>query len=217
MNNEELILERLGHLEKQIAPLGESARALGELREDLAPRVSELVQTLIVELADVEADFQLEDLLRLTKKAMRNVRNLDFSLDQLKNLVDFALTAEPLLKSSVPQVIYFLDELERKRVFHMFGILLETIKTIGETYTTEDMDQIGGGLVRLLGVMKKLTTPQALDLLEKAADIPSKVDISQAKPAGPIQILRAASDDQVKQGLGVLLELTRGLALLKAG
>ncbi len=44
MNNEELILERLGHLEKQIAPLAESARALGELREDLAPRVSELVE-----------------------------------------------------------------------------------------------------------------------------------------------------------------------------
>lgn len=125
MTTEELILDRLDRLESQIAPLTASAKALGELREELAPRVNEAVQALIVELADVEADFQLEDLLFLIKKMMRNIRNLDFALDQMKNLIDFALTAEPLLKSSVPQVISFLDDLEQRGVLapapHRYG------------------------------------------------------------------------------------------------
>ncbi len=89
----------------------------GELREELAPRVNEAVQALIVEMADVEADFQIEDLVFLIKKTMRNTKNLNFLLDQLKNLIDFALTAEPLLKSSVPQLISYVDHLEQHGVF----------------------------------------------------------------------------------------------------
>jgi hypothetical protein len=61
MTTEQMILDRLDRLETQIAPLAASAKALGELREELAPRVNEAVQALIVELADVEADFQIKD------------------------------------------------------------------------------------------------------------------------------------------------------------
>ena len=114
MTTEQMILDRLDRLESQIAPLTASAKAIGELREELAPRVNEAVQALIVELADVEADFQLEDLVFLLKKMMRNIKNLNFVLDQMKNLIDFALTAEPLFKSSVPQAIAYLDDLERQ-------------------------------------------------------------------------------------------------------
>jgi len=215
MNNEQLILERLDALEKQVAPLAESARSLGELREDLAPRVNEAVHALIAELADVEADFQLEDLLFLIKKAMRNVNNLSFTLDQLKNLIDFALTAEPLLKSSVPQMIFYLDDLEQKGVFRILNTALDVLKKIGETYTAEEMAQIGDGLVRLMGVSKKLTAPESVDFLDKAAELPAQVDIAGAKAVGPIGMLMAMSRRQAREGLGVLLELTKSLAVFK--
>ncbi|MCP4689072.1 MAG: hypothetical protein GY859_13545, partial [Desulfobacterales bacterium] len=159
MKNEEIILERLDRLEKQIAPIAGSARAVGELREELGPRVNEAVQALIGQLEEVESDFQLEDLLYLIKKAMRNVNNLSYSLDQLKNIIDFVNTAEPLFKTTVPQAILFLDELERMGVFNIFRICMDTLKRISETYTAEDMEQFGNGLVLLLGVAKKLTTP----------------------------------------------------------
>ena len=89
MTTEELIVHRLDHLESLIQPLTALARAAGELREELAPRVNEAVSALITELADVEADFQVEDLVFLVKKLMRNINNLNFALDQFKNLVDF--------------------------------------------------------------------------------------------------------------------------------
>ena len=161
MNNEELILERLDRMENQLAPMVESARSIRELKEDLTPRVNEAVQALIVELADVEADFQLEDLLYLTKKAMRNVNNLTYSLEQLKNLIDLANTAEPLLKTTVPQVILYLDNLERKGVFHLFKVCIGVMEKLGDRFTPEDMDQIGDGLVQLMGAAKKLTTPRS--------------------------------------------------------
>lgn len=215
MNNEELILDRLDRLEQEIAPMAESARSIMELREDLTPRVNEAVKALIVELSDLEADFQSEDLIFLIKKAMRNVRNLIFLLEQLKNLTDFALTAEPLLKSTVPQIIYYFDDLEQKGVFRIANTALEIIQKIGETYTEEDLEQIGEGLVKLMGIAKKLTTPEALTLLDNAAELPAKIDLSRAKSAGPFSMLWAMGNKEVKEGFGVLLELTKGLAALK--
>ena len=37
MNNEQMIVERLAHIESQLTPLTESVRALNELKEDLTP------------------------------------------------------------------------------------------------------------------------------------------------------------------------------------
>lgn len=216
MNQDALILDRLDRLEQEIAPMADSARSISELKEELAPRVNEAVKALIEELADIEADFQLEDLLFLMKKALRNVRNLSYSLDQLKNLIDFTLTAEPLLKSTVPQVIFYMDELEQQGVFRLLNSSMDIIKKIAETYTTEDIAQIGDGLVKLLGTVKKLTTPDALELLDRAAEVPAHVDFSRAKPAGAWGMLWGMGNPEVKKGLGVLLELTKGLAVLKA-
>ncbi|NQT71041.1 MAG: DUF1641 domain-containing protein [Desulfobacteraceae bacterium] len=167
MNNETLIMERLDRLEQKIDPVANSAKSIKELQEQLAPRVNEAVKALIIALADLESDFQLEDLVFLIKKVMRNIKNITFALEQLKNLIDFARAVEPLLKSTVPQIIQTFDELEQKGVLRVF------------------------------------------------TDLPAKLDFSQAEDVGLFGMLRAASDKEVQTGLGVLLELTRGLSALK--
>lgn len=216
MNNEELILQRLERLEEQMAPVAAMARSAGELREEMTPRVNEAVQALITELADVEADFQVEDLIYLVKKMMRNIRNLNFALDQMKNLIDFALTAEPLLKATVPQAILEIDKLEQSGVFRLMNTGVQVLKGIGSSFTAAELEQVGGGLVRLGAILKKLTAPAALDLLERAADLPARVDLAGARPVGLFGMLGAMGDQDIQRGLGVLLELTKGLALLRA-
>jgi len=217
MNNEQVIMERLDRLEKEIFVLTDTARSLRELRDDVTPRVNETVQELIKGLVEIEADFQLEDLTFLMKKVLRNIRNMTWSIDQLKNLVDFLRTVEPLLKSSVPQAIAHLDMLEHQGVFQIMASMFGVLQKIAQTYTPRDIDQIGNGLVDLVGVAKKLTAPQALNLLHRAAEIPVTVDLSQAKEVGPFGMVFALGNSEVKQGMGVLLELTKGLSLLKNG
>lgn len=167
MNNEALILERLERLEQAIAPVTDSAKSVKELKEQLTPRVNEAVQALIVELADVEADFQLEDLTFFIKKLMRNVKNLTFLMEQLKNLIDFVQAVEPLLKTTVPHIISAFDQLEQK------------------------------GLLRIV------------------TKFPAKVDLSRADEVGLFGMLQALREKEIRQGLGVLLELTRGLSAVK--
>jgi uncharacterized protein YjgD (DUF1641 family) len=217
MKNEQVIMEQIDHLGQEIATLTDSARALRELRDDLSPRVNETVKILIEQLAEIEADVQFEDLVFLFKNMVRNVRNLTWSVDQLKNLIDFLRTVEPLLKSAVPQAITYLDKLEQQGVFRILASMLAVLEKIGETYTVEDIEQIENGLVPLVGVAKKLTTPEALNLLDKAAEVPARVDLSQARAVGPFGMLFALGNSEVKQGMGVVLELTKALSLLKNG
>jgi len=212
MEKEKEIMLRLSYIEDQLAPLEESAKALKELREDVTPRVNEAVRALIEELADIEADFQIEDLVFLIKKTMRNVRNLIFVIDRMKNLIDFATTAEPLLKSTVPQIIAKLDELEQKGVFRILNSMMVVVNKIADSYSPEDIEQIGEGIVGLLGAVKKLTSPQSIEFLDKLSEVPSKVDLSEAKSVGIFSMPWTMADKDVKKGIGVTMELLKGLA-----
>jgi uncharacterized protein YjgD (DUF1641 family) len=217
MTNEELILERLDRIEAQLAPISQTASGIKDLREDLIPLSGQAFRLLIRELEDVESSFQLEDLLTLFKRALRSVKPIIFSLEQLENIVDFIETIEPLLKSAVPQVINYLDELEQKGVLRIITATLDVRAKIATAYTAEDIDQIGDGAVALLGLAKKLSDPTTAEFLEKIADLPSKVDLAGAKPVGPFGMLGALSSKEARQGLGVLMELTKAMGSLKNG
>ena len=215
MTKEELILERLDRIEAQLAPLTDTASSVKELRDDLIPLSTQAFKLMINELEDIESGFQLEDLLDMIKTIMRSVKTITFSLQQMQNIVDFVTTIEPLLRSSVPQMINYLDDLEQRGVLRMYTAMLDVRAKIASAYTAEDIDKIGDGAVALLGLAKKLSDPQALAFLEKMAEMPSRVDLSQSKDVGPFGLLSAASNKEVKQGLGVMMELTKAMGKLK--
>lgn len=217
MTTEEQILERLDRIEAQLAPVSASARGLNELREDLIPLSGQAFRLLIRELEDVESGFQLEDLLALMKRSLRSVKHMQFALEQMENVVDFILTIEPLLKSSVPQLINYLDDLEQKGILRIIQSTLDVRAKIAAAYSPEDVDQIGDGLVALLGLAQKLGDSKAQAFLGKMAALPSKVDLEKAKPVGPFGMLGALSSKEARQGLGVLMELTKAMGDLKNG
>jgi uncharacterized protein YjgD (DUF1641 family) len=173
------------------------------------------VQLLIKELEDVESGFQLEDLMEMFKQMLRSVRNITYSLKQIENIIDFVTTLEPLLRSSVPQIVSYLDDLEQRGVFRIINATLGIRAKIAEAYSPEDIEKIGDGLVALLGLAKKITDPQALEFLEKVAEIPAQIDLASSKELGPFGLLWASSRKEVKEGLGVLIELTKGMGRLK--
>ena len=41
-------------------------------------------------------------------------------------------------------------------------------------------------MVRLAGSLKELTEPRSIDFLEKAAELPGKIEVATARPTGPI-------------------------------
>jgi len=217
MTTEEQILERLDRIEAQLAPISQSASTLQELKEDLIPLSGQAFRLVTRELEDIESGFQLEDLMAMVKRTLRSVKHITFSLEQLENMVDFIITIEPLLKSAVPQIINYLDDLEQRGVLRIITSMLDVRAKIAEAYSAEDIDQIGDGAVVALGLAKKLSDPKTAEFLEKFAELPSKVDLAGAKPVGLLGMLGALSSKEARQGLGVLMELTKAMGSLKNG
>jgi len=215
MNNEELILQRLDRLEAKLAPMSETFKSMMELKEDLTPLVNRGFKVLIEELQDVEMAFQLEDLFRLIKQGLRGIRNFSWSLEQLESLIDLLKTLEPLLKSTVPQLIHYLDDMEQKGVFRTYGAMLSVRAKVAKQYSPEDFELMSDAFTSLLGLLRKLATPEVQALLQRVVEIPVGLDLGSSQSVGPVGLLKAAYSDDVKQGLGVMIELTKAMGKLK--
>src|SRR5271165_5049362 len=116
-SREDLLWERLDRMEGQLQTLVKAQQSQAELKADIAPLMNSAVRLLIDELGVMESDFQLEDVYALMKQGMCSLRNLTQALETMGNLFDLWNSMEPMLKSAVPNLINYMDNLERKGVF----------------------------------------------------------------------------------------------------
>ena len=215
MSDDKHILERLDRIESLLVPLSESAKGIKELKEDMNPLIRQAFQVLTRELETVESSFSLEDIVLLVKTALRNTRNLIFALNLLQNITDLVYTMEPQLKMAVPRIINYLDGLEQGGVFRIINSMMGVRAKMAAAYTAEDIDKIGDGLVVLVGLAKKLGEPKARAFLEAVAQLPTEANLAECKPVGPMGLLSACRSCEVKEGLGVIVELTKTMAKIK--
>lgn len=219
MTNEELILqklEKLDRLEEQLAPIIEGHRVRSELISDLTPLGKEAMHALTRGLQEVETSFQLEDVQDLLKALARNTRNITYALHQFEGIIDFIKDLEPLMKSSVPMLISYLDAMEQKGVFRILKIwIVDFREKIAAEYGAEESERIIDGIVAFIGLAQTLSDPKAVEFLGKLSALPSLVDIDNAPKVGPVGLAMSATGDEMKEGLGVVLELTKALGKLK--
>jgi uncharacterized protein YjgD (DUF1641 family) len=224
MNNDEKILERLARIEErlegvsrletQLAAFSRPFENLSDLGRDLSLLMEPSVRKLTEEMVEVEIGFQLEDVFALIKRLLPSLRYLTWSLEQLENLVDWWQDMEPVMKIAVPKIIDYLDSLEQKGIFRINGAVIEMYGKIAATYQPEDIEAMGDGFVRMHGLVRKLSNPRLIQFLEKLADVPAEVRLEEAKPVGPMGLAWKMRSQECRQGLGVMLELTRALGKL---
>ncbi len=227
MTTEELLLERLARIEDRLDGVARMEAQLAaftgpwenvqDLGRDLSLLMAPAVRKLNEGMAEVEVGFQLEDFFALIKRLLPSLKYLTWSLEQMENLVDWWADMEPLLKVAVPKIVDYLEQLEEQGIFRINGAMLDMYTKIASHYTPEDVATIGDGFVQFHGIVKKLANPQLIEFLEKLVDLPQEVHLEEVKPVGPYGLLWKMRGPECRQGLGVMLELTRALGKLKAG
>lgn len=216
-SKEDLLLERLDRMEGQLQTLVQAQQSLAELKNDIAPLVNSAFKIVLDELGTVEAGFELEDLFALLKQGLRSIRNLTQALEMLENVFELWNSLEPLLKSSVPNLINYMDNLERKGVFRTYAAMLEVRAKVAAHYDAEEIAAMSDAFVLLLSMLKKLSDPQMIDFINRVLELPLAVRLEEAKPMGPLGVLSAMGNKETRQGLGVAVELTKALGKLSQG
>jgi hypothetical protein len=158
-SQEQMLLERLDRMGEQLQTLVKAQQGLAELKSDLSPLLNSAVKIVIDELGMVEAGFQLEDFFDLLRRGLRSIRNLTQALEMMENFFDLWNATEPLLKSIVPNLIKYMDNLEQKGVFRTYSAMLEVRAKVAQHYPSEEIAAMGDSFVVLLSLLKKLSQP----------------------------------------------------------
>jgi len=131
-----LINEKVDQITSQIAFLTEQAeiqqrraREFDELKADLIPIGNQLIHLTINELEEIGTDFELEDLLFLLKRVLRNTHLIMSMMDRFESLMGIADEVEILGKQVFSSTVEALDKLEQTGLFTEAGDIINTLTT----------------------------------------------------------------------------------------
>jgi len=205
---------KLDLLTTQVALLTDEAQQqqrrrqeLQELQNDLTPIASDIFRISVNELEEVENYVQLEDILRLFKRLLRNTHNLEQMLDQLESTMAMFQEISPLTQDGFMTLMTRLDEAERKGYFAFVRGGMGVMDKVVTSFSEEDIDQLGDNVVLILNTVKEMTQPEIMNLVRQSAEI-----IREEEPpedVSMLSIMRQLNDPAVKRGLSKTLSVLR--------
>ena len=218
MMDQTLALEELNRkvdtLTTQVAFLAEEARVeqrrrqeWDELKSDLTPVASEVYQLSVRQLDEIENYVQLEDIIRVSKRLMRDTRNIEQMLDQLESLADLTREFGPISDGVFLSVMTRLDEMERKGYFAFLQGGMEIMDQIVTNFSEEDVRQLGENIVLILETVKEMTQPEIMTLLSSSAHVIREDDVPE--DVSMFAILRQLNDPAVRRGLAKTLNVLK--------
>ena len=206
----DLLAAQVQYLAEQarVAELARQERA--ELMQDAAPIARDAIQLAGEHLQEIEAYVKPADLVRLLKKLARAAPYLETLLDELDGVKDLVEIAGPIGKEALGKAEAVLDAAERKGYFVFARGGLQIADHIVNSFTEEDVRQLGDNIVLILRTVKEMTQPEVMNFLR------STVAVAGQELEGPVDIsyralFRQIRDPNVRRGLALTLRMMRGI------
>jgi uncharacterized protein YjgD (DUF1641 family) len=203
--------QKLDRLARQVEFLTEEARRQkrrqqewDELKDDAIPVFNELFRLSVQQLAEIEPHAQLEDVLRLFKRLLRNTRNLEQLLDQLESFMDLWHDLSPLSQGAFLALMNRLNELEQKGYFVFLQGGLDMADRIVTSFDENDVRQLGENIVLILQTIKEMTQPEIMTMLRNTATV---VRDEEPVDTSLVSIIRQLNDPAVRKGLAKTLKV----------
>lgn len=211
--------QKLDMLTAQVAYLTEQARLAQqerESRDDLVdtamPIAREAMDIVTRELHEVQEEIRMEDLLRLSKKLLRHVPQLEMLLDQLDTLSDLLATVGPISREMITKLTELMDELDRKGYFAFArggGRLVDNVVT---SFTEEDVNRLSENIVLILNTVKDMTQPEIMSFIRNTLLL-AEEEVSKPVNTSMFSILRQMQDPAVRRGLALTLRILRAIGV----
>jgi len=211
--------QKLDALSAQVAYLTEQARIAEQEREarsDLVdtamPIAREAMDIVTRELEEVQEEIRMEDLLRLSKKLLRHVPQLEMLLDQLDSLSDLLETIGPISREMITKLTTLMEELDNKGYFAFARGGTRLIDNVVTSFTEEDVNRLGDNIVLILNTVKDMTQPEILSFVRNTLLL-AEEEVSKPVNTSLVSILRQMQDPDVRRGLALTLRVLRAIGV----
>ncbi len=170
------LTEQVAFLTEQAESQQRRAREFDDLKADLIPIGNQLVNLSIRELEEIGTDFELEDLLHLIKRVLRNTDLILVMMDRFEALMGITDEVELLGKQVFSAIVEELDRLESNGTFTEGGELLSSLtdgETIGDLNRALQAFKAEpeGSVPSLFSILKEFTQPESRRGLSRLINI----------------------------------------------
>jgi uncharacterized protein YjgD (DUF1641 family) len=210
-NEVALLHQKVDRLTEMVEAQYRRQLQIEELAQEVFPIANHAVKLTIDELDEIGGDFQLEDLLYLLKRLLRDTRMLIKLLDRLEAVSQLGDEVELLGKQVFNNVVEALDRLEREGYFTFAQGGWRIIQKIVNEFTEEDVNALGDNIVTILKTVRNMTQPEIMALANNAIDA-IRQDDSAGENISLWHLIREMGDPQVRRGLARTLNIVKALA-----
>ena len=183
----DLLTAQVSYLSEQ-AQLAERQRMeRAELVRDITPLADQAFSLAVEQLEEVQEYIDLNDLLRLFKRLLRNGRNIEKMLDQLESLADLLETVGPLADDAFGKAVDIMAALEAKGYFAFARGGTKLLDNLVTSFSEQELCQIGEFTSRSLVEVKK--------------------EINQPMDVSYMGLVKQMRDPAVRRGLSLTLRV----------
>lgn len=201
-----LLHQKIDYLTAQVEEQRKRQQGFEELKQDMLPIVNHLIKLSIDELAEIGMDFELEDLLFLLKRLLRDTRKFILLLDRVDALMDLADEVGLLGKQMFSNAVENLDRLEREGYFGIARGGWHIVERLAQEFSEDEIKDLGDLAVSTL---HSVAQPDTLRLVSQAAQA-----IQEPEPdrVSALFLIRQLADPQTRKGLARMLNVVKALS-----
>jgi uncharacterized protein YjgD (DUF1641 family) len=216
-NDVALLHEKIDTLSSQVAFLTKQAEIqqrrqqdFDELKQDMIPIANHMIKLSIDELAEIDPEFEIEDLFYLLKRILRNVPLILSMFDRFEAVMGITDEVELLGKQVFSTVVENLDQMERTGYFSFaregFGILEQIVTEFSE----DDVKALGDNIVTILTTVRNMTQPEIMALANNAIGAIQEVPPEMETPS-ILSLFRELSNPKTRRGMSRMIHLLQVL------
>jgi uncharacterized protein YjgD (DUF1641 family) len=206
------IHQKLDFISDQMKDYQRRQNEMTELKNDLSLIAKDVFDAAVEELEDVAPYFDSADLIHLSKKVLRNTKNLSRLLTQLESAEDLFNDLQPLGKQMFDQLLDTLNEFDQKGYFEFLRESAKIVDTVVTSFSVDDVRLLRENIASILLTVKNMTQPEMLGTIDNALGFFRKMDITVEKDISYFQIMKELRNPEVKQGIVFMLEFIKNMA-----
>lgn len=209
LNDLQTLHEKIDRISAQLEAQQRRQQELLELQHDLIPVVNHMIKLSIDELAEIGTEFQLEDLIFLLKRVLRNTRLIQRLMDLVEGGAGLIDELAPIGNQAFHNAVETLDRMEREGYFAFTQEGWRIVERIVAEFSQEDVRALGDNIVTILKTVRSMTQPEVLALANNAISAISPQE--EVQDVSTIQLIRELGDPSVRRGMARLLNIVKAL------
>lgn len=198
--------EKLDYLVLKMEDYWQRQAELEELKNDIIPVANHMIKLSIDELAEIGSEFQLEDLLYLVKRLLRDTHLLVDLLNRVESMADLFDEIVPIGNQAFNQTVETLDQLERQGYFSFARAGGRIVERIVSEFSEEDVNALGDNIVLILNTVKEMTQPEIMTFVRNTLLI-AEQEVDKPVDTSYRGLLRQMQDPAVRRGLALTMRV----------